>query len=58
VLSKPFSELSVPELSATAPDEADILVVQRNRDYRKDVTEALMALQRTERKLVGVLLVG
>jgi len=58
VLSKPFSELSVPELSTTAPDQADILVVQRNRDYRKDVTEALMALQRTERKLVGVLLVG
>jgi len=57
-ISKPFAELSVPELSAPVAGQADILLVQRNRDLRKDVLEAVAALQRTERKLAGVLLIG
>jgi len=57
-ISKPFAELSVPELSTSVAGQADILLVQRNRDLRKDVLEAVAALQRTDRKLAGVLLVG
>lgn len=56
VLSKPFAELSVPEISSAAADGADVLVVQRNRDLRKDVVEAVSALQRSGRPLAGVLL--
>lgn len=56
-ISKPFAELSVPELVNAVVGNADVLVVQRNKDLRKDVTEAIHALQRSDRRLVGVLLV-
>lgn len=56
-VSKPFAELSVPELSTAIAGQADVLVVQRNRDLRKDVIEALSALERSDRRLAGVLLV-
>jgi len=56
-VSKPFAELSVPELSTAVAGQADVLVVQRNRDLRKDVIEALSALERSDRRLAGVLLV-
>lgn len=55
--SKPFAELSVPELSASASGQADVLVVKRNRDLRKDLIEALAALHRSDRRLAGVLLI-
>jgi hypothetical protein len=54
---KPFSELSVTELAGPTPDEVDVLVVQRNRDLRKDVVEAVVALSRSGRRFAGVLLV-
>jgi len=57
-VTKPFAELSVPELADPTPAEVDVIVVQRNRDLRKDVSEALTALQRTNRVLVGVLLLN
>jgi len=57
-MSKPFSELSVPELGISSTTHVDILIVQRNRDLRKDVLEALSGLRRSNRKLAGVLLVG
>lgn len=56
-VSKPFAELNVPELMNTTPGEADVILVKRNRDLRKDVLEVLAALQKSERPLVGVLLV-
>lgn len=55
--SKPFAELSVPELSASVSGQADVLVVKRNRDLRKDLIEALAALHRSDRRLSGVLLI-
>lgn len=55
--SKPFAELSVPELSASVSGQADVLVVKRNRDLRKDLIEALAALHRSDRRLAGVLLI-
>lgn len=57
-VTKPFAELSIPELADPTPAEVDVIVVQRNRDLRKDVSEALTALQRTNRVLVGVLLLN
>ena len=57
VVAKPFSELSVTELADPTPDEVDVLVVQRNRDLRKDVVEAVVALSRSGRRFAGVLLV-
>lgn len=57
-LSQPFAELSVPELRDPVEGEADVIVVKRNRDLRKDVIEALVALQRSDRKLAGVILLG
>jgi hypothetical protein len=56
-LAKPFAELSVPELVSATSGQADVIVVKRNRDLRKDVLEVLTALQRSERPLAGVLLV-
>ncbi|MEY4401355.1 MAG: hypothetical protein RL072_1220 [Actinomycetota bacterium] len=56
-LADPFIELSVPELAGANPDEADVLIVQRNKDLRKDVLDALQGIQRSERHLIGVLLV-
>lgn len=57
VVSMPFAELEITEISNPVASEADVIIVQRNRDLRKDVVEALSALQRSSRKLVGVLLV-
>jgi len=57
VVVKPFSELSVTELADPTPDEVDVLVVQRNRDLRKDVVEAVVALSKSGRRFAGVLLV-
>jgi len=56
-ITKPFAELSVPEISSPIADESDVIVVQRNKDLRSDVVEALFAFQRTGRRLGGVLLV-
>jgi len=57
VVASPFADLTVPELTKPVADEADVIVVQRNRDRRKDVLEVLAALQRSGRRLTGVLLV-
>ena len=56
-VSKPFAELAVRELMDTTSSEADVVVVKRNRDLRKDVLEVLTALQKSARPLVGVLLI-
>ena len=56
-VSRPFSELGVPELTTTDRATVDVIVVQRHRDLRKDATEALAALRRSGRPVAGVLLV-
>lgn len=56
-ITKPFAELSVPEISSPVDNESDVIIVQRNKDLRNDVVEALFAFQRTGRRLGGVLLV-
>lgn len=56
-VSQPFTELSVPELSKANREEVDVIIVQRNRDLRKDVFEAVTALRRSDRRLAGVILV-
>jgi hypothetical protein len=55
--SQPFSDLSVPEIADLVAGEVDVIVVQRNRDLRKDVLEAVAALQRSDRRFAGVLLI-
>jgi len=55
--SAPFSELSVTELATPSANELDVIVVQRNRDLRTDVTEVLSALRNSDRIVAGVLLV-
>jgi hypothetical protein len=56
VVARPFTELSVAELTKTTDSEVDVIVVQRNRDLRKDLIEVLVALTSSERKVAGVLL--
>ena len=56
-VSRPFSELGVPELTTTDRATVDVIVVQRHRDLRKDAAEALAALRRSGRPVGGVLLV-
>ncbi len=57
VISAPFAQLSVPELIDVTPGQSDVIVVKRNHDLRNDVVEAVTALRRSERLLIGVLLV-
>jgi hypothetical protein len=56
VVSRAFADLSVPELIRPITSQADVIVVQRNSDKRKDVIEAFAALQRSGRQLAGVVL--
>jgi hypothetical protein len=56
-VSEPFSDMSVAEFVGGTSDQADVVLVQRNRDLRKDVVEALIAVQRSGRRLAGVLLI-
>ena len=56
--SQPFADLTVPELVGGVDQDVDVIVIQRNRDLRKDVLEAVSALQRSNRKLAGVLLIS
>lgn len=57
-VAKPISNLTVSEIVAPSDQEADVLVVQQNRDLRKDVIEAMMMLQKSGREFVGIVLVG
>ena len=57
VVSEPFADLSVSELTAPTNSQTDVIVVKRNRDRRKDVSEVYAALARSDRPLAGVLLV-
>ena len=52
----PFAELSVAKLSEPSTTEVDVIVVQRNKDLRKDLVEVLAALGRSGRLVAGVLL--
>lgn len=54
---QPISELPVSQIVAPSDQEADILVVQRNRDFRKDVIEAVVTLEKSGRQFVGILLI-
>lgn len=56
--SKPMSHLTIKEIGNPTNHEADILIVQRNRDLRRDVIDAVTMLERSGRYLAGVLLVG
>jgi hypothetical protein len=55
--SPPFGELSVAELTRVSTNEIDVVVVQRNRDLRKDVIEVVAALANSGRSVAGVLLI-
>ncbi len=54
--ASPFAELSVAALTQTSTTEVDVVVVQRNKDLRKDLVEVLAALERSGRSVAGVLL--
>ena len=56
VVASPFAELSVAALTQPSTTEADVIVVQRNKDLRKDLVEVLTALERSGRSFAGVLL--
>jgi len=56
-VSEPFAQLNVTEMVDARSGEADVILVKRNRDLRKDVLEVLTALQRSDRPLAGVLLI-
>jgi hypothetical protein len=58
VVARPFSELSVAELTQTTDSEMDVIVVQRNIDLRKDLVEVCSALTRSGRNIAGVLLLN
>jgi len=55
-VAPPFAELSVAKLSEPSTTEVDVIVVQRNKDLRKDLVEVLAALARSGRLVAGVLL--
>jgi len=54
--ASPFAELSVAALTKPSTTEVDVIVVQRNKDLRKDLVEVLAALDRSGRSVAGVLL--
>ena len=56
--STPMTTISLAELTAHSADELDVFVVQRNRDRRADVNEAMQLAQRSPRKSAGFLLVN
>lgn len=56
-VTNPFADMSLSELIESSAEQADVVLVQRNRDLRKDVVEVLIAVERSGRRLAGVLLV-
>jgi hypothetical protein len=56
--STPMTAISLTELTSPSTDELDVFVVQRNRDRRVDVSEAMLLAQRSPRKSAGFLLVN
>ena len=56
--STPMNAMALTELTSPSADELDIFVVQRNRDRRADVNEAMLLAQRSPRKSAGFLLVN
>ena len=54
----PLVTMPIAELTAPSTDELDVFVVQRNRDRRVDVSEAMQLAQRSPRKLAGFLLLS
>jgi len=57
-VSTPFSEMSVPDFTHQKIGEVDVVVVERNRDLRKDVIELVAASRHSGRHFAGVLLIG
>jgi hypothetical protein len=58
VAAPPFSAIGVSTLTQPSSSEVDVIVVQRNKDLRTDLVEVLAALDRSERKVSGVLLLN
>jgi hypothetical protein len=56
IFSAPFAGLDVAELNQATTNELDVIVVQRNKDLRKDVVEVVAALANSSRLVAGVLL--
>jgi hypothetical protein len=54
----PMTAMPLTELTTPSTDELDVFVVQRNRDRRADVNEAMLLAQRSPRKSAGFLLVN
>jgi len=57
VTVRPYSEMTVAELTADSSGESDVLVVRRNRDDRREIADACSSLRRSGRPFAGVLLV-
>ena len=57
VTARPYSEMTVAELTADSSGESDVLVVRRNRDDRREIADAYASLRRSGRPFAGVLLV-
>jgi hypothetical protein len=56
--SSPMAAMPLTELTSPSTDEVDVFVVQRNRDRRVDVSEAMQLAHRSPRKSAGFLLVN
>lgn len=56
-VTSPISDLSISELMAKSTSEADVVVIQRNRDQKKNVLEAVLMMARSGRQFVGVILI-
>jgi hypothetical protein len=56
--SSPMTAIPLTELTALSTVELDVFVVQRNRDRRTDVSEAMQLAYRSPRKSAGFLLVN
>jgi hypothetical protein len=54
--TKPFADLTVPEIVTTDETDIAIVVSHRNRDLREDLRTAFSALQRSGQRFGGVLL--
>ena len=55
--SRPYSELTVAELTVASSSDSDVLVVRRNQDLRHELADAYMAMRRSGRPFSGVVLV-
>jgi len=56
LFSKPFAEMSVAEMATDREGGVSVVVIKRNEDFRADVVDTMLALRRSERRVIGFLL--